>query len=251
MNTSQVYLSAINADDCCTLSGRGDQLQRFVRDKLLAEYRVKETNVRSLYHSRTQLTKLRQQLVEDLRRRLPSFSAPLVVVAPVFSTIDGKAIRFPAPSSLEVVCNILFDMILLEPVDWQAVQIGIISTIEQSTAGKQASCEILNFGPGYGMSRSKHTLPDNVQIKDVSSANSHQPLETTSAAFADDDIAIVGIGIDLPGAPNVATLWDNLSGGVNSCSEVRTYLHYQYAHIQILLSASTLTVSQWVYVGYL
>ena len=152
---------------------------------------------------------------------MASFSSSFAIIAPVFSTIDGKAIRFPDPCSLEFVCNTLLDMILLEPVDWHAVQICMLSTIKQVIATEHASCEILNFGPGYGMSKSKHNWPTDVQVLDASSANFHPLMKNTSAGLSRDDIAIVGMGVDLPGAPDAATLWKNLSGGVSSCTEVR------------------------------
>ena len=162
-----MYLSAISADDCCTLSGRGSELQRFVREKLPIQCMITETNVQPLYHSQAQFAELRYKLVEDLRGSIATFPDTFVVCAPVFSTINGKAVRFPTPSSLEQVCNMLFDLIPLEPVNWRSLQFRLLSTIEQMTAEKKISCEILNFGPGYGMSRSQHMLASNVRIVDV------------------------------------------------------------------------------------
>ena len=184
--------------------------------------------MRSLYHSRAKLTELRDQLFQDLQCRIPSFSSSFALTAPVFSTIDGKAVRFSDSSTLKYICEFILDLILLEPVDWPAVQASIVSITSQATASANVSCEILNFGPGYGMSKSKTTLPKNVRIVDVSSTKFDPSIQSTSAGFARDDIAIVGMGVDLPSAPNVASLWENLIGGVNSCSEVSKCHHYKY-----------------------
>lgn len=154
------------------------------------------------------------------------FSSLITVVTPVFSTIDGKVIRFPGSSSLEQVCGRLLDMILLESVDWHKVQTCILATIKEATANQPISCDILNFGPGYGMSQREFVLPNHVRILDVSSANIHHTMENPPSGLSSDtDIAIVGMGVDLPGASDVATLWDNLMAGVNSCSEVGKLIH--------------------------
>lgn len=189
--------------------------------------RTKGTNVRCLYHNRNRLSELRDQLLKDLRDRLASFSLPITVITPVFSTIDGSVIRFPGESSLEQVSSTLLDMILLEPVDWHSVQTRILGTIKEATANESVSCDILNFGPGYGMSSKKFSLPDHVRILDVSAANIQHNMENPRSRLSGDtDIAIVGMGVDLPGATDAATLWDNLMAGVNTCSEVGKHINW-------------------------
>ena len=121
---------------------------------------------------------------------------------------------------MEDICRTLLDMILLEPVNWVSVQTSILSTAKQALVSGDTSCEILNFGPGYGMSRSKQSLPESVRILDASSGNSGQPIKTPLGTLSNSDIAIVGMGVDLPGAPDAATLWVNLCEGISTCSEV-------------------------------
>lgn len=150
-----------------------------------------------------------------------SCPSSFVFNAPLLSTIDGKPINISDESSLENLCVTLLDMILLEPANWQSVQICIISTIKRAEAYEDSSYNILNFGPGYGMSKSD-ALPSNVTILDVSSDKFDQPISHSSGSLAGDDVAIVGMGVDLPGAPNPATLWEHLCEGVNSCAEVCT-----------------------------
>ena len=161
---------------------------------------------------------LRDQIIEDLRSRMISGPSSLVFNAPLFSTVDGKPINLPDYSSLEDLCVTLLDMILLEPVNWQSVQSGVLRTIKHAEIYED-TYNILNFGPGYGVSKSG-AWPSNVTILDVSSGKFDQPLGQSSENVAVDDMAIVGMGVDLPGAPNPATLWGNLCDGVNSCSEV-------------------------------
>ena len=112
-------------------------------------------------------------------------------------------------------------MILLEPVDWRAVRTCILSEIIKEPTNELTSCAILNFGPGYGISKNRLDWPENVQIVDASSNKYDPSKEIKSDLSPTNDIAIVGMGVDLPGAPDTATLWGNLISGVNSCSEVR------------------------------
>ena len=42
-------------------------------------------------------------------------------------------------------------------------------------------------------------------------------------------IAIVGMAVNMPGAPNTAGLWEVLERGINTCSEVTRFLFHFYA----------------------
>ncbi|KAJ5674340.1 type I iterative polyketide synthase [Penicillium maclennaniae] len=123
--------------------------------------------------------------------------------------------------TFEELCEKLLDMMLLEPVDWVAVEDNILAAVKQSTnAVNTSKCEILNFGPGYGMSAARYTLPDNVKIVAASIAESSSSPQDASGLLSSDDIAIVGMGVDLPGASNADALWHNLVNGINSCTEI-------------------------------
>jgi hypothetical protein len=89
--------------------------------------------------------------------------------------------------------------------------------IEQTTS---VPCSILNFGPGYGISRFAGPIPKSVEIRDVSAAGAARVHEADSTNVSLDDIAIVGMAVELPDAQDAAELWENLLNGVNSCSEV-------------------------------
>lgn len=160
-------------------------------------------------------------MLQDLRDNVLSVSISLHLIAPVFSNIDGKPIDSSQLATLEEFCEKLLEMILLEPVNWVAVEDNILAAIKQLPTAVDASCEILNFGPGYGMSGARCALPDNVKIIAASVAEPRPLPQNCSGLLSSDDIAIVGMGVDLPGAPNTDALWKNLVEGVNSCTEVR------------------------------
>lgn len=122
----------------------------------------------------------------------------------------------------------LLEMMLLEPVNWAAVEDNIIASVGQSGSDMRGSCEILNFGPGYGMSASRRALPENVKIRSVLAADSRVKTSDGPGNLSPDDIAIVGMGIDLPGASDPDALWRNLEEGMDFCTEVKLQLMISY-----------------------
>ncbi|KAJ5279451.1 type I iterative polyketide synthase [Penicillium angulare] len=218
--TSYVYLSAINSYNCVTLSGRGDHLQKFSERSLPSQCKIRPTNIFSLYHNRHRLEGVRRDVLQDLRKNILSSPVPLHLIAPLFSNIDGRPIDSSQVTMFEEFCEKLLDMMILEPVDWVAVEDNILATTKQSTATEDTSYQILNFGPGYGMSGARYTLPDNVKIVTASFVESPYSPQGACGLLSPDDIAIVGMGVDLPGASNADALWQNLADGVNSCSEI-------------------------------
>ncbi|KAH3574576.1 hypothetical protein KXV22_000413 [Aspergillus fumigatus] len=217
---SYVYLSAINSDTCVTLSGRGDHLQQFSQSNALSQCKIRPTKIFSLYHNRRQLEGVQKDVLQDLRGNILLCSTPLHLIAPLFSNIDGKPIDSGQMTTFGEFCEKLLEMMLLEPVDWVAVEDNILATLKQSATAGDASYEILNFGPGYGMSGARHTLPDNLKIVAASIAESRPLPQDASGLLSPDDIAIVGMGVDLPGAPDADALWQNLVEGVNSCTKI-------------------------------
>ncbi|KAL9075829.1 MAG: hypothetical protein Q9157_003864 [Trypethelium eluteriae] len=217
-----VFVTAVNSPNCVTLSGTGEQLHNFISDNLPPECRTRTTNVRSLYHVRDRLASLKQDTYKDLQQRCPSMSTSVAFVAPLLSTIDGQPINYVEPRPLGAFINAILDMILLEPVNWVSVQNSIFADAQKvsTSSTAEATIDILNMGPGYGMSKSAFQLPSNVKIRDVMSLAGAPESHREASRLAPDDIAIVGMAVDLPDASDVDSLWANLVGGVNSCSEI-------------------------------
>lgn len=201
-------------------------MQQFITEKIPSRCRTRATNVYTLYHNREKLAGLLQQTVEDLRRSIPLLwsSSPVSFRSVLFSTIDGTPIicSTESPATVGKVVEKILEMIFLEPVDWVSIQASILSDLNLAIMSQPEPCEILNFGPGYGMSRPRQILPKNVNIVDVSAAGNRVPSTPVEASgLSLDEIAIVGMAVDLPGARDAELLWENLVDGVNSCSEVK------------------------------
>ncbi|KAI1098116.1 putative polyketide synthase [Jackrogersella minutella] len=213
-----VYVSARNSASCITLSGRGDHLARFIDEKLPSQCRTRATNVLTLYHNRDRLIQVFHSTLDVLKQEISSqWEAPTVLAAPLFSTLTGKQPDLPNSTFGQLVSTLL-EMILLEPVDWVSVQDAVLSDIQQHAESEP--CEILNFGPGYGISKSGRPMPQTVEVRDVSAIGASSLPSSEASSISLDDIAIVGMAVDLPGAQDADELWENLCNGVNSCSEV-------------------------------
>lgn len=207
-------MSAINSSSCVTLSGRGNDLARFVKEILPSRYRVRATNIFCLYHDRRSLAGVQEEVLRDLRQHESLFSATVQLFSPLFSTIDGELINISGHSTFGEFCVSILEMILLHPVDWTAVQENVFNIAAASTT------EIVNFGPGYGISRPRNGAPGGIKVIDASASKQGSSLECPSELTPSDTIAIVGMGLDLPGAIDTQTLWKNLMDGLNSCTEV-------------------------------
>jgi acyl transferase domain-containing protein len=62
--------------------------------------------------------------------------------------------------------------------------------------------------------KASSALLDHVEIIDASL------LAVAAETVSDEDIAIVGMAVDLPGAPDCDTLWESLMQGTNTCTEI-------------------------------
>ena len=116
--------------------------------------------------------------------------------------------------------DLILDLILTRPLDWLSAQEQIFS--DHATAKDDGSLirDILNFGPGYGVVRSEAQSRPNIQLLDVSYATKAERDSAQTSSTLDSDIAIVGMAVDLPGAPDTASLWKVLRDEINVVGEV-------------------------------
>ncbi|THC89674.1 hypothetical protein EYZ11_010885 [Aspergillus tanneri] len=184
---------------------------------------TRPTNVLTLYHNRDRLFDVFQQTMNSVEQELSSqWNVPITLVVPFFSTVAGAPVDcvgdLDGPATLGQLVALLLEMILLEPVDWVSVQDAMLSDLQKSVDSRP--CQILNFGPGYGMSKSLRPMPTWVEIRDVSAMGVSRMPASEGSRISLDDIAIVGMDVELPGAQDEDELWENLCNGVDSCTEI-------------------------------
>lgn len=209
-------MTSETAEDCVTISGRPDVLSAFAQSGLHSGT-VQKTLVDTLYHSPAHLGGARERVLSDLADRgvqFPSFSD---IKIPLRSTYTGELIRndgVGASSLLEAVV----DMILTQPINWTKVAAATLAALPENEPVR-----ILGIGPGTGIMRSLERtfgkrLTSSLDVSAVKSAATEKPHPTQ------EPIAIVGMAVNMPGAPDVSMLWEVLEKGLNTISEVRYLL---------------------------
>lgn len=171
------------------------------------------TNIFTLYHNLC-LHEYKDRLLDQFEKRQLAFPSQQDLVVPIISTIDGSLIRSKKGSSLTDLLSQILDMILMECTDWISVEDAIISLVQERRSQNHDVLTVCNYGPSNGALTRPKDVPEHVEVLDTSV----EPY--TGQTSREGDIAIVGMSLDLPGAPDPESLWRNLMNGINSCSEV-------------------------------
>ena len=209
-------MSAINDEQCITVSGHPDILDSFIATlpKMIS---IRETSIGTMYHS-PHNTCVREQVLEDLRRRKIHFPTFSNIVCPIRSTFTGETLEANQNGSL---VQLVIDMILIQPVNWVKVTNAVAHSVP-----KNETVHLVNVGPGTGLIRSMEKV---VLRRGVSTVH-HLVFDDAKkdAIFepGQDCIAVVGMAVNFPGAPTVPKLWDILEQGINTLAEVRLILPF-------------------------
>jgi hypothetical protein len=113
------------------------------------------------------------------------------------------------------------NMLLILPVTWDHVVFSLAKALPASDIkfGNPPCIRLLNFGLGTGLMRSMGKsckLSDGISVDltfDAVCAGGRKPKQ--------EPIAIVGMAVNMPGAPNTTKRWEVPEKGINTCSEVR------------------------------
>ena len=116
--------------------------------------------------------------------------------------------------------DLILDLILTRPLDWLSAQEQIFTDHASAKDDGSRIRDILNFGPGYGVVKSEAQRRPNIQVLDVSCATKAELNAAQKSSTMDSDIAIVGMAVDLPGAPDTVSLWKVLRDEINVVGEV-------------------------------
>lgn len=217
LETPSIYITAIIDDTCVTISGRPDVLLAF-SSTLASDSVVHKTTLDTLYHSPTLLQGVRDQVLADAASRniqFPNFSD---IKVPIRSTWTGDAITKDnvTYNSDDSLLKLVVDMVLTQPVNWNLVIEKVMKSCPDSIPVR-----LLNVGPGAGLLRStERAFPRGVVASldlTIIDVTGHQQSKAKQ-----EPIAVVGMAVNMPGAPNVSKLWEILEQGVNTISEVRT-----------------------------
>ncbi|KAF8962959.1 polyketide beta-ketoacyl-synthase [Flammula alnicola] len=206
-----INVTAVTSDDCVTTSGHPDYLAAFAAT-LPDGVITCETKINALYHCAQQLDVVRNEVLADVVSRDIRFPTFADLNVPIRSTFTGDIISNVSQSGSLV--ELVVDMVLTQPVNWDVVIQKTVASLP-----RDLSVNILNIGLGAGL------------IKRLEDACSRKNRNCQTIDFADktpaspskikqEPIAIIGMAVNMPGAPTVSKLWDILKSGKNTVSKI-------------------------------
>ncbi|KAJ7613846.1 putative polyketide synthase [Mycena polygramma] len=207
-STPSLYITAVLDESCVTISGRPDLLAAFLAT-LGPHYLGHKTSVDTLYHSPMHANGARQEVLADVARRGIKFPDFADLKVPVRSTFSGDALTGGAGALVDLV----IDMILTQPVNWD-----LVTTKMLETSPETGSIRLLNFGPGNGLLKTVERASLSRRVSTVDATR--DATQSSHVSVKQEPIAIVGMAVNMPGAPNTAKLWEVLENGINTVSKI-------------------------------
>lgn len=213
VESALLYVSAVIDERCITVSGRPDILSSFIAT-LPETVSVLEASVGALYHSMHN-NRVREEVLGDLWRRKIRFPTYDDIICPIRSTFTGDILD--ANDSGSLVQSIV-DMILIQRVNWDKVTSSVAESIP-----KNETAHLVNIGPGSGLMRSVEKafrngglVTHNIVFDDTKETTILDP------ASPEEYVAVVGMAVNMPGAPSLSKLWEILEEGMNTVAEVQS-----------------------------
>lgn len=154
------------------------------------------------------------------------------------SPVTGEPILAADREDGYTLAEEILDMSLLFPVNFDKIVSSIKLSLSASSLGSSnpsTSFELnfVNVGPGNVLSRSTSRALSDLKLSAIDWSSSPQrtgsiqvpPSATPVARDAGrEPIAIVGMAVKFPGAPDAGGLWEVIEKGSNTVSEVRSVL---------------------------
>ncbi|EIN06889.1 ketoacyl-synt-domain-containing protein [Punctularia strigosozonata HHB-11173 SS5] len=228
-----VYISAATTDQCISLSGPPNLLDAFRNGFLPSSCTAThDLPLQAPYHCHDLLT-TSQAVKEDVVRRrirMPEYADLKIPLRPAEHGAVIGSERHSKSSSGSLVEE-LIDSVLLRPVDFDFLPAQLCSEVLEPR-GSSSTLTIVNLGPGKAISRAlARAIAARAPTAHVNTIDSSSPLLTGPdippssmpphiASNTTEPIAIVGMAVNFPGGPDVATLWESLVAGVNTVTEI-------------------------------
>ena len=206
--SERVTLTAVTDDTCITVSARPDSLASFLTT-LPDNIQIYKTAIDTLYHTSIHEKGAKVQVLEDIVRRQIRFPTLPDLKAPLRSTFDGQVVDVSSRLSL---VELIVDMIFTQPVNWHEVMASLVTAVPKS-----ATVQLVHFGPGTGLTRPMARVFTQQAVTTINATASEK---VSTNGNGREPIAIIGMAVNMPGAPNVAKLWEVLEQGINTISEV-------------------------------
>lgn len=198
-----------------SLSGHGNSLNE-VKSRLSVDgIECRWAHVHALFHRGEEMQGVLDQTLRDIKTREINFPDWNSLHSPVRAVTDGDP-WIPGSSRSHCLAEAALRSIFNDQVDWRSTSQKMGDSLcDRFKCDSDARYRILGLGPG---SRSllqfakELSLQDRLEVID----NVADSLKSASG----DDIAIVGLSVNYPGAQGQKQFWDLLAEGTNVVSEV-------------------------------
>ncbi|KAI9443347.1 putative polyketide synthase [Lactarius indigo] len=210
--SSSLCVTAVNDEQCITVSGRPDILNLF-KSTLPETVSVRDVSIYTLYHSPAHIHSVRREVLADLSRREILFPTCADIICPIRSTFTGETLEANQKGPL---MRTVIDTILIHPVNWDKVTSAVARSIPRAEVA-----HLVNIGPGLGPLRSieKAFQPGCFVAHNLVAGDQHC-LSILELEPHQDHVAIIGMAVNMPGAPSTSELWGVLEKGLNTVTEV-------------------------------
>lgn len=217
----RMKISAISSSDTVSISGPRSDLCAFQRQlQTIPNITTTFAYVHGWYHGGDQLEFVVEQVLEDLSRRAVSFPSSCTAMKPIYSTLDGTLYEGSTMSDDKFLAW-LTRHLLVHCVNWydtvHEIAANVWKLLEEEPT---ATVKIFSFGPSSASLFSDFKpLDDRIAILDLSpfKACSKQPV---ISSIHQNDIAIVGMSVQLPKGKGTEELWETISQGLNAVQEI-------------------------------
>jgi malonyl CoA-acyl carrier protein transacylase len=217
----QIVISSIAISGSVSISGPQAELiilQEYLGH--LPDVTTTFAHVYGWYHGGEQLEPVVRRVEETISRRCIRFPPCSRSPKSVYSTSNGTSFDSSKGSADELL-SWLTRHLLLHCVDWHETGQAIATDIQSILQRKPTvTVKVLSFGPS-----SASLFPafesQNPRIKCVDKS-SFKPEKRSTGQPSDrpNDIAIVGMSVQLPKGQGTDELWETLSGGLNAVQEI-------------------------------
>lgn len=215
-NQNQAQISAVFSDNNISISGPSVALHHI--KATLAEKPVQSrwAHVHAVYHGGYDMKSTLQATLADAERRNIGFPSWDSLHVPLRSVSTGSRMSSQAHNSASLLETVLRS-IFIEKVDWKLAA-GQLYNFHQAALERDSAAKtrVIGIGPGSKpLGHSTKDLCSHPRLERIDSYSEH------ISHAADDDIAIVGLSVNYPGANGVDQLWELLQSGRSMVSEVR------------------------------
>ncbi|KAL7621050.1 polyketide beta-ketoacyl-synthase [Parahypoxylon ruwenzoriense] len=205
-----INLAGILRDSHVTVSGTSLALEKFL-GRLPTSCVARPVHVNAIYHGGERMVPLVGTILNDFERykvKIPSFGD---LRRGVLSSFDGSELS-ETQSSKSLAHHIL-ELILVKHVDW----ISVLRSLDIKDHRKVA----LVYGPNPNVLIPLSLVSTNKSLERLDVSHESPDVQLSSNYRRNEnDIAIIGVGLDLPNASDLNEFWNTLKDGINCVSAI-------------------------------